>query len=841
MSEAGDKLQEAVLRSRRTSNEQREAAAADVTAVSLSGDTAVAVEFLQSWPGYPVLSASHTELATGKKGLFETKSFPPPTDWNAVAKWIDDRQSKANLYFSVNPPLHAIDKKSEKANIARIDALHVDSDVRPRENQEEGTARIIAMFESYKVPPSLIISSGGGAQAFWILETPFEINGDITKAAEAECLNRQLERDNQGDNCFNVDRIMRLPGTINIPNATKIRKGRKPALARVHSYPGTKYPLSAFTMAEPLGGKPEDAESGSTVALSGKYERMAPNDERLKALGQVWSTFGFTGDTENRYGGDRSKALFAFVCQAVRAGIADDIIASCIMDPDWKIGECVREKKNVKREIGRVIERAHLFATNSDLAEMNERHAAGSVNGKFRVITWKPDKMFPLQRVAEFQSHDDFCATVVNPRIEFEGKDHKGNPQTIRAPRGKWWIAQDRRAEFDGIDFRPGSPQPIELFDHDGRPIKLLNMYSGFSVEPDFDDSETKCSAYLAHIRDNIAGGDETTLNYILDWMASGVQHPGNPARSALSLRGVPGAGKGVFALEYGNLFGCHFLHITQREQVTGRFNALSAKACLVFVDEALYSGILADARILKTIISERTKILGYKGIDSVQVRNFARYIFSTNDLHPLNIEHNDRRYCAIYVLENPLWADEQDDDKKADIRAGYFRPLLDQMKNGGRAALLGYLLRRDITNFNPERIPNNAERGVQKMLSAPAGDKVVIGFAQDGHLPGALSAKRPHIARANGIGCLYPAMRERGGRALAHETEVALADIIKAWGFTRHPLGDGAGWKAPPLLDLRAAINAKYAGSIEWDAFTKDWRADVAAEREVDDAEIPF
>ncbi len=150
-----------------------------VADVQLSPDTSQAVEFLQSWPGYPVLSASHTELATGKKGLFETRSFPPPTDWNAVAKWVDDRQGKANLYFSVNPPLHAIDKKAERTDIARIVALQVDSDVRPGEDQVAGTARIIKMLEAYKVPPSLIISSGGGAQAFWLLEEPLDISGDF--------------------------------------------------------------------------------------------------------------------------------------------------------------------------------------------------------------------------------------------------------------------------------------------------------------------------------------------------------------------------------------------------------------------------------------------------------------------------------------------------------------------------------------------------------------------------------------------------------------------------------------------------------------------------------------
>src|SRR5947209_5590430 len=67
--------------------------------------------------------------------------------------------------------------------------------------------------------------------------------------------------------------------------------------------------------------------------------------------------------------------------------------------------------------------------------------------------------------------------------------------------------------------------------------------YSGFSVLPDHAHSEAKCSRYLSHVHDNIAGGDAALFNYILNWMASGVQHPEEPGRSSISMRGDPGCG----------------------------------------------------------------------------------------------------------------------------------------------------------------------------------------------------------------------------------------------------------------------------------------------------------
>lgn len=461
-------------------------------------------------------------------------------------------------------------------------------------------------------------------------------------------------------------------------------------------------------------------------------------------------------------------------------------------------------------------------ATNpqSTLDEMNALHSAGRVQGKFRVATWIEDSMYPSQRVAEFSTKADFMNAVVNPKILITKFDKDGNEKGMdRLARGDWWLEQDTRTEFDGIDFCPGAPSII----HRGKRT-ILNMYAGFSVAPDFEDSEKKCARYLEHLRVNIGGEEIKVSDYILDWMASGVQHPDNPGRASISMRGNPGAGKGVAALGYGEIHGRHFVHVTDRKHVTERFNAHSAEACLIFADEATFAGDATDTPLLKTLTSEKTKMLERKGIDATPIRNYARHIFSTNSEHPLQIEVGDRRYCAIYVRENEAWANEPDGDERADLRRAYFLPVLDELTNGGRAALLGYLLKRDISDFNPERIPATAERFKQMTLSADSVDSVIIEFAEDGYLPGA-TPSRPNVARANsddGWG-LYPTMRRRGGNAMRYQTDMALSGIIKKWGFTRHPLGDGAGWQAPPLLELRALVAKKYPGFI-WQTDAKNW-----------------
>jgi hypothetical protein len=157
------------------------------------------------------------------------------------------------------------------------------------------------------------------------------------------------------------------------------------------------------------------------------------------------------------------------------------------------------------------------------IAEMNRRYSAGFIGGKFRVARFDHHPKYPLQRLVEFSSKEDFLNGVINPRVEVPKFNKDGEPDgTKTMPRGKYWFESPERSEFDAVTFRPGAPPLIEK-EQDGRLNKTLNTYAGFSVVPDHVDSASKCSHYLAHVHDNIADGGEELCNYIFDWMASGV------------------------------------------------------------------------------------------------------------------------------------------------------------------------------------------------------------------------------------------------------------------------------------------------------------------------------
>src|SRR5262249_33409418 len=76
-----------------------------------------------------------------------------------------------------------------------------------------------------------IVESGGGLQPWWQLKQM--IPATLEDRALAEGIGRTIQQRFRGDGVWDIARIMRLPGTINLPDEKKRQRGRLPALANV--------------------------------------------------------------------------------------------------------------------------------------------------------------------------------------------------------------------------------------------------------------------------------------------------------------------------------------------------------------------------------------------------------------------------------------------------------------------------------------------------------------------------------------------------------------------------------------------------------------------------------
>ena len=184
----------------------------------------------------------------------------------ALIKGIQERQRRgSNVYYGVNRPCPVGDQKGARGkcnieDIIAVRALAFDIDIIKRPFDNHLLLDFIDAQFTEALRPSLLISTGGGFHLIYILHKPYNVA--LFRPAlndDQETANEQSKHDRRNitmlaqdfelflrqkvpidlreyikiDNMSNIDRVMRLPGTINYPKAEKIAKGQVLALAHI--------------------------------------------------------------------------------------------------------------------------------------------------------------------------------------------------------------------------------------------------------------------------------------------------------------------------------------------------------------------------------------------------------------------------------------------------------------------------------------------------------------------------------------------------------------------------------------------------------------------------------
>lgn len=395
----------------------------------LSGDTAAAVDFLAHWcPDGPWVLTSI--IPDG--GRTTTRTFGAG-DVAAVAAWIGERQARQNIYFTVNRTRGPVSSKPKKADMAAAVALHVDVD--PRAGMEVGPERerIARMVEDWeqdgkKLPfprPSVVVDSGGGFQCFWLLDAPVEDHPEV------EARNIAIGVAMGADACHNIDRIMRLPGTVNVPGDKKRAKGRTPRLASVVAEDWiSRHALDAFPAAKtPDAGAAPSAAPARGVDLEG-----LPLSDPCKSV----IVNGHDPDDANRWGGDRSKAVWWVACEMARAGCNDAVMLGVLLDPDFAISAHVRDQKGAERYARKQVQDAREEVDNNFDCD-KEGNPLSSSQRNVRVA---------LRRLGVDLRHD-----LLAERALVEGLDGFG-PNLDDDACNRLWLSIDERFRFrPTVDF----------------------------------------------------------------------------------------------------------------------------------------------------------------------------------------------------------------------------------------------------------------------------------------------------------------------------------------------------------------------------------------------------
>lgn len=298
--------------------------------------------------------------------------------------WLEREGRWLNLYFTVNPTRRDAPKQKKPAghDMAALAWLHLDLDPDKKKPWPEERARILGVLRNLPagIPqPSCIVDSGGGYQAFWRLEAPVELAGEdqATRKASADdaaAWNRWLKQQLGGDSTHNLDRLMRLPGTLNRPGKEKREAGRALALAQVVEQRETRHALESFQRAEAKGGAVKREATAKAARARGPVAAV----ESLDSVPQI------AGNAELRKlletGGthaDRSRNAMHAAGWMTRLGVPEATQVAILQDAGLGISAHILAQDDPDRAARRVVEQAR-----SDEAAKRARDAAAQAAGE---------------------------------------------------------------------------------------------------------------------------------------------------------------------------------------------------------------------------------------------------------------------------------------------------------------------------------------------------------------------------------------------------------------------------------------------------------------------------
>ena len=322
----------------------------------------------------------------------EAQGYVGGASMNDVQAFLDGRSDK-NLYWTPNALKQPLNKKAKKEDFHRIRWIHLDKD--------DPSPGSLAAIRSYGVPPTLIVASGGGYNAYWSLAEPVPAE----RAVQIEVVNKRVIADLAPNDkgTQDISRILRLPFTMNWPTASKIKKNpdRQPVKATIVEYhPDRVYGLDAFVATVP-------------------------------ALAPV-ATPTTTRHTTDR---SRSGALVRKVAQDRVDGLSpEEVLAKYVETDPHAI-----DQKDAERAVQRAIDLVWKYS-DTIIAEVNAKHALIWVSGKLLAM-W-PD---------EFEGGMPRLSQLSDLKVFWKDRQlGKTNPIDL-------WVGSDTRREFRRLVTRPGN------------------------------------------------------------------------------------------------------------------------------------------------------------------------------------------------------------------------------------------------------------------------------------------------------------------------------------------------------------------------------------------------
>lgn len=242
----------------------------------------------------------------------------------------------------------------------------------------------------------------------------------------------------------------------------------------------------------------------------------------------------------------------------------------------------------------------------------------------------------------------------------------------------KVWLTDERRTEVERLEYVPG-----------GEPItpEYLNLWRGMGVDPMPGD----VGPWLDLLERQVP--DAALRKWMIQWFAYPLQNLGEKMTSYIHMYGPPGTGKNALLSPIMRIYGDNGV-VIGKDQIASAFNSVYATRQFVNIDE-LHGGNGPDA----VAVSNRVKFIttspkipvNKKGEPEYEVKNHINLVTTSNYSDSIKLDEGDRRACVV-----------QFGTREKRLGEDYWNVYWPWAEGPGAAALYEYLLRVDLSDFNP-------------------------------------------------------------------------------------------------------------------------------------------
>jgi len=246
------------------------------------------------------------------------------------------------------------------------------------------------------------------------------------------------------------------------------------------------------------------------------------------------------------------------------------------------------------------------------------------------------------------------------------------------------WLEDPERLSYKEVKFLP-------RFEHNP---EIFNSFKGFTYENEkitYDEDPDVVKVFKEHLS-LLTNHDEKSIDYLMKYIAHIIQKPWELPKTAIILKSKQGFGKDTIVDYISNLIGKqHILRTAEMDDLFGSYNVGIRDKLVLQLNEVEGKDGFSNKEKIKNMITEDNTIIREKYISQYDQTNYLRLFILSNNLNPIEISHDDRRFVVFKSHHRK--------PKKE-----YFDRLHDEFRKNDQhmQILYNFLMSLDIEKFNP-------------------------------------------------------------------------------------------------------------------------------------------